>query len=86
MIRKPSRLYPIKIASRQWKIERVDGLPPSKVTPKAPEVLKRIRAEAKLVKTARNKHSKNSYFKMPFIMPAEGRISGVYGSQRVFEW
>jgi len=76
-------VVPIKIAPRQWKIERVDGLPPSKVSPKAPEVLKRIAAEAKLVRTARNQESSLNYFKMPFIMPAEGRISGVYGSQRI---
>jgi len=75
--------FPVRITPRQWQIERVDGLPPSKVSPKAPEVLKRIAAEARLVKAARNQESSLNYFKMPFIMPAQGRISGVYGSQRI---
>ena len=75
--------YPIEISPRQWKIERVDGLPPGKVSPKAPEVLKRIAAEGKLVRQARNQNTKLNFFKMNFILPAEGRISGVYGSQRI---
>lgn len=75
--------YPIQIASREWQVERIDGLPPSKVSPKSKEVLSRIKREAKLVRHARNTESEVDYFKMPFIMPAEGRISGVYGSQRI---
>ena len=75
--------YPIQIASREWQVERIDGLPPSKVSPKSKEVLSRIKREAKLVRQARNTESEVDYFKMPFIMPAEGRISGVYGSQRI---
>lgn len=75
--------FPVSIRSREWKIERIDGLPPGKVSPKAPEVLKRISAEAKQVRTARNISSSLNHFKMPFVLPAEGRISGVYGSQRI---
>ncbi len=73
----------IPIKSRHWKIERVNGLPPSKVNPKSKAVLARITKEARLVKAARNRESEMEYFKMKFIMPAKGRISGVYGSQRV---
>ncbi|TQV77464.1 M23 family metallopeptidase [Aliikangiella marina] len=75
--------FPIAIAQREWKIERVDGLPPSKVTPRAPAVLKRIAEESKQVRAARNLVSKLNHFREPFVMPAEGRISGVYGSQRI---
>jgi murein DD-endopeptidase MepM/ murein hydrolase activator NlpD len=73
----------IAIKKRQWKIERVDGLPPSKISPKSKKVLERIAKEAKLVRNARAKNSVAQFFNMPFIKPAEGRISGVYGSQRV---
>ena len=45
--------YPIHIQAREWQIERIDGLPPSKVSPRSKEVLARISAEAKLVRTAR---------------------------------
>ncbi|TQV87349.1 M23 family metallopeptidase [Aliikangiella coralliicola] len=78
-----SNVVPIKVKSREWKIERIDGLPPSKVTPKSKDVLARISREAKLVKSARTLESDSTFFTMAFIMPAEGRISGVYGSQRV---
>ncbi len=76
--------FPISIKKRDWKIERVDGLPPSKVTPpQSAEVLARIKQETSLVKKARNSFSDLTYFSQPFILPAVGRISGVYGSQRV---
>jgi murein DD-endopeptidase MepM/ murein hydrolase activator NlpD len=75
--------HPFKITKRTYNIERVDGLPPSKVNPYKPETLKRIRAETKLVKSARATFSYRSDFLIDMIWPAVGRISGVYGSQRV---
>ncbi len=75
--------YPISIAPRQWKIERIDGLPPSKVTPKRPEVLKRISQEARQVREARAAISSLPFFLQQFRLPANGRISGEYGSQRI---
>lgn len=75
--------HSINIVSREWQIEKIDGLPPSKVSPKSEAVLKRIAAETKLVKQARNHESQLTYFSGDFILPAKGRISGVYGSQRI---
>ncbi len=75
--------FPINIRQREWQIERVDGLPPGKVNPKSEEVLARIRQEGGLVKSARSKETEYSFFQEDFILPAEGRISGVYGSQRI---
>ena len=80
---KGSAKFPIQIASRDWKIEKIDGLPPSKVNPKGEAVLKRIRKEAAQVRSARAVNSDATDFLMPFVMPAQGRISGVFGSQRV---
>lgn len=71
------------IQPRQWEIEKIDGLPPSKVTPKSPETLARIAQESRLIRNARATNSKLEDFIAPFKAPAEGRISGVYGSQRV---
>ena len=73
----------IAVQSRQYKIERVDGLPPSKVNPKGEAVLKRIRAESKQVKAVRARDDDRQDFSDGFIWPAKGRISGVYGSQRI---
>ena len=73
----------IKVQARKYNIERVDGLPPAKVNPKGEAVLKRIREEAAQVKDVRTRDDDRQDFEAGFIWPAKGRISGVYGSQRV---
>ncbi len=73
---------PLTIAARQYDIQRIDGLPPSQVTP--PEsVLARIRDDNRQVGQARAGRLKRTDFLQPFILPSLGRLSGVYGSQRV---
>ena len=71
------------VRKRNYNIERIDGLPPSKVNPMKPEVLKRIRKEGALVGNARKNTGKDEFFMQDFIWPAKGRLSGFYGSQRV---
>ncbi len=71
-----------KILKRKYNIQRIDGLEESKVTP--PEsVYKRIREENNKIGEARAINSDLSFFKNQFIMPVDGIISGVYGSQRI---
>ena len=71
-----------KILKRQYNIQRIDGLEESKVTP--PEsVYKRIKEENNKIGKARAVNSDLPFFKNRFIMPVEGIISGVYGSQRI---
>ncbi len=77
----PIRRY-LVITPREYDIEHVDGLPPSTVTP-PPEVLERIRREAALVGQARARRDNRTDWADGFIWPAEGRLSGFYGSQRV---
>ncbi len=72
----------LAIAPRQWQIERIDGLPPRKVTP-SEEDLKRIRREGALINAARSRNSATLDFARGFILPATGRLSGFYGSQRI---
>ncbi len=72
----------LDIAKRDYKIQRVDGLPPGKVTPKL-EDLKRIRQESAMIKTARRRDDPRTDFRAGFIWPAVGRVSGIYGSQRI---
>ncbi len=72
----------LTIAARQFDIQRIDGLPERQVTP-APDDLARIRAEAQLMKTAREISVDDAWFRSGFEWPAEGPISGVYGSQRI---
>ena len=71
-----------KILKRKYNIQRIDGLEESKVTP--PEsVYKRIKKENNAIGKARAINSNLLSFKEKFIMPVEGIISGVYGSQRI---
>ena len=71
-----------KILKRKYRIQRIDGLPENKVTP--PEsVYKRIKTENNKIGEARAINSELNFFKDKFIMPVEGIITGVYGSQRI---
>ncbi len=69
-------------AERAFEIQRIDGLPPSKVTPD-PESLERIRAEAAMTRAARERVDDRTDFADGFIWPMTGPITGVYGSQRI---
>jgi murein DD-endopeptidase MepM/ murein hydrolase activator NlpD len=72
----------LAVAPRDYDIERVDGLPPQTVTPD-PEALERIREEAAMVAEARAGRDPRADYASGFAWPAAGRISGVYGSQRI---
>ena len=74
---------PIVIEQREYRIQRIDGLPPSKVTPTSKKDLARIRKDIALVKAVRKKDAPRTDFNQTFIWPVIGRISGVYGSQRI---
>jgi len=67
---------------RTFDIQRIDGLPSAQVTP-LPEVLKRIRDEASLARRARELREQRTDWTEGFIWPLHGRITGVYGSQRI---
>ncbi len=72
-----------QVQKRDYKIQKVEGVPQRTVTPD-PEHLKRIRAEAAKVKKARAKSADKEHYLESFIWPAKGLISGVYGSQRYY--
>ncbi len=72
----------LEIAPRQYRIQRIDGLPPAQVTP-PPDVRERIREEARQVRAARSRDDDRLDFLGGFSWPASGPISGVYGSQRI---
>lgn len=72
----------LKVNKRKYKIQRIDGLPPSKVTP-SEKHLERIRGEAALAAKARRIDEPRTDFRHGFTWPALGRINGVYGTQRI---
>lgn len=66
----------IALEPRNYKIDRVEGVPQRTVTPD-PEQVARARKEAAAVWQARQTQTDDLYFLQPVISPAEGRISGV---------
>ena len=79
--RRESRV--LKVDRREYDIQRIDGLPARKVTPRSEEDLARIRAEVEMVRKARTIDGARADFLSGFRWPTKGRISGVYGSQRI---
>ena len=72
-----------KVFKREYKIQRIDGLPPKQVTP-PPEVYERIKKDNKLIGKARSLDTPYDFFKDKFIYPIDKYIiTGIYGSQRI---
>jgi murein DD-endopeptidase MepM/ murein hydrolase activator NlpD len=72
----------LAVTARQYDIQRIDGLPPTQVTPD-PATQERIKREAVIIGKARAADSDLLFFEAPLRWPAMGPISGVYGSQRI---
>lgn len=73
----------LDVKKREYQIQRIDGLEKSKVSPRKAEVLARIRKEGVQAAQARKLDDERVDYLETFIWPTKGRISGVYGSQRV---
>lgn len=73
---------PIVISKRDYKIEKIDGIENKYVSPPK-DVIDRIVADNQKVGKARAVETDRTDFLSDIKMPVKGRISGVYGSQRV---
>lgn len=73
----------IDVTPRDWPVEHVNGVPPKTVAP-PPAIAERIRREQAEVTAARDRDDARTDFVAPFIWPVEGRISGRFGNQRVY--
>lgn len=71
------------VASRDYRIQRVEGIAKKIMQPSAAD-LKRIRAESAEVRQARAQVLSPAYYWQGFRWPIVGRVTGVYGSQRVY--
>jgi murein DD-endopeptidase MepM/ murein hydrolase activator NlpD len=72
----------LAVAKREWQVQRLQGLPGAMVTP-PPETMERIIRERDHLAALRKTDSSEPHFAAGFVWPATGRISGVYGSQRI---
>ena len=72
----------LPVAAREYKIQRIDGLPEKFVEPPA-SVLKRIERDNKLIGAARARDTDEAWFAEDFDWPVKGPMTGVYGSRRI---
>ncbi len=73
----------VDVTPRDWPIEKINGVPPATVNP-PPEIAARIAREQSLVAAVRTRDDAREDFAQPFIWPVQGRISGRFGNQRVY--
>ena len=73
----------IAITPRDWPIQRINGVPPATVNP-PPKIAERITRENKQIVAARKADNSNADFAQIFIWPVQGRISGRFGNQRIY--
>lgn len=72
----------LRVKKRKYKIQRIDGLPRKMVTPPESE-WDRIKSENARIAELRAVDLPEPLFESGFAWPALGRISGVFGSQRI---
>ena len=75
-------LRTVKINKRKYKIQKINNLDKKKVTPPK-SYYERIKREIALIKKSKEVFYNYPYYQVGFIMPVEGIITGVYGSQRI---
>lgn len=73
----------LAVCGRQWPVQRVEGLPRDKTEPDAAS-LARLKAEMETVRAIRAKVTLTPRFADGLARPAEGPVSGVFGSQRFY--
>ena len=69
--------------AREYKIQRIEGIKKSIMNPN-PKAVARAKKDSAQVRAARATDSNLTYFATGFIAPIEGIVTGVYGSQRVY--
>ena len=73
----------VDVTPRDWPVENVRGVPPKTVAP-PPDIAARIEREQAQVTAARARDDDRVDFAQAFIWPLQGRISGRFGNQRVY--
>ena len=79
----PTRSIDIAVTPRDWPIERINGVPPKTVNPPK-AIADRIAREQAQVVAVRTRDDARTGFAQQFTWPVQGRISGRFGNQRVY--
>jgi len=77
-----ARSLPIAVAARRWAIERINL--PQRRSAATEEYLRRRERELARIASARALDVSTEGWRQSFIWPARGRISGSFGSQRIY--
>ena len=77
-------LYELDVTPVKWNIQRIDGVAQSKVIPTSKADLEEIRREQKDLGKVITHNVIGDAWREGFIRPVEGRISGSFGNQRIF--
>lgn len=78
-----SAVHQIAVSRRDWPVENINGVPPRTVEP-PPEIAARIEREQAQVTAARVRDDDRDDYAQTFVWPLQGRISGRFGNQRVY--
>jgi len=73
----------VPVIAREWRLEKIEGVPEATVNP-PPEIAARIEREQAMVAAARTRDDDRDDYEAGFDWPVQGRVSGVYGSQRIY--
>ena len=73
----------VAIAPRGWPVEQINGVPPATVNPPK-AIAERIEREQTRVVAVRTRDDARTGFAQAFTWPVQGRISGRFGNQRVY--
>lgn len=80
---RPSRTETLTVRPRRFRVQRINGVARKFVTPPA-HLKARLKREFLMIVEARKTFSDRRGYLQPFLQPVKGRVSGVYGSQRVY--
>ncbi|MBE8168356.1 MAG: M23 family metallopeptidase [Shewanella sp.] len=78
-----TEIKPLTVNPKQYSIQQIKGIS-KKIMQPNPKAVARSKKDSKQVREARNIHSLNKSVFGDFMWPLTGLISGVYGSQRVY--
>lgn len=78
-----SQAWTVAVTPRAWRFEKIEGVPEATVNP-PPDIAARIGKEQAQVAQARQRDDAREDYSSGFQWPVRGRVSGVYGSQRIY--
>lgn len=81
----PSGLASLRhpVTARTFSIQKLDGLPPTQVSPEDPETLAKIARDIEKKTTGFASQAALRGFTQTFLWPVQGRVSASYGAQRI---